>query len=249
MLYNTVDEWLKVVVGIKIKSFFFCLFFFLQTKEHLGPFLFFPCGISAFQIQTRFCVLRNCSLIPSGFCKLWLNEKLPARHCVFKMDRFCVSGPSFPPAGHAAAAQNLSHKPFFLEIQSLPSWFGGLCFPNCSIDVLRVNGGTHACVPGDLGRIKGDQRRSGSKNLWFHFFFPPLSYNPKRKVLISKWLWFKLRLSQNVDVIDVRIVFWHLICIWDSWFVVAGSSGSLNVVDGIIPIIRGRLKIPCLNHV
>lgn len=130
------------------------LLFILPTRERFGTFLF----------------------LHFKLCRLRLNQKLPARHCVFKMDRFCVSGPSFPPAGHAATVQNLSHRPFFLEIQSLPSWFGGLCFPNCSIDVLGVNGGADVCVPGDLGRIKRDQRRSGSKNLWFRFFslfFPP----------------------------------------------------------------------------
>lgn len=142
------------------------------------------------------------------------------------MDRFCVSGPSFPTSGGlAAAVQNLSHKPFF---------FSSSRNPIATIMVWRfmLPKLLHRCVeskrrsrkpvsPGDVGRIKGDQRRSGSKNLWFRFFsfyfiFPSLSHNPKRKVLISKCLWFKLRLSQNVDLIDARIVFWHVICIRDS---------------------------------
>lgn len=52
---------------------------------------------------------------------------------------------------------------------------------------------------GDHGYIKEDQTHSGSKKLWFLFF-----YDHKRKVLISKCLRFKLRLSQNVDMIDVE---------------------------------------------
>lgn len=135
-------------------------------------FIFFSRGTSAFGILNE---LRRFPKVLIDSVKLRrqrLNGKLPARgrHCVFKMDRFCVSGPLFPPTGHAAAVQNLSQQ-FFLEIQLLPSWFGGLCFPNCSIDVLRV---TEEPMPGSLGTSVASKRSrdaGGSKNLWFLFFF------------------------------------------------------------------------------
>lgn len=216
MLYNTVDESVKVSAGIKIRDdglFFFCLLGNIWAHFYF----FFSWHVCIWNLNE----LRRFPKVLIDSVKLRRqrsNGKLPARgrHCVFKMDRFCVSGPLFPPTGHAAAVQNLSQQ-FFLEIQSLPSWFGGLCFPNCSIDVLRV---TEEPMPGSLGTSVASKRSrdaSGSKKIVVPLFFSLSLFliTPKRKVLISKRLWFKLRLSQNVDLIDVRIVFWHLICIWD----------------------------------
>lgn len=123
-----------------------------------------------------------------------------------------------------------------LYIHGPSSWFGGLSFPSGSWAVLMVsptvktaalfprlpvsppwsrsNWRADALVPGDYSDIKEDQRRRSSWNLWFLFLF--FFCNGKRKVLIFQMLVVQIKII-SICGLDwcLRIVFWHLIHIWD----------------------------------
>lgn len=122
-----------------------------------------------------------------------------------------------------------------LYIHGPSSWFGGLSFPSCAWDVLTVSP-TARRLPCSLSfphrsQSNYDEQTLGSLGTTLtskrtrdaaveicgsSFFFLLLSGNGKRKVLIFQMLAVQIKII-SICGCDwcLRIVFWHLIHMWD----------------------------------